>query len=108
MRLPLDNEWLVDCDEASCQLIRLVMITGESTRGRQAKPENIGKMREEGNGFFGTLDQALMGYLYKRAQGSTATTATELLANIRQSEHSIRDFLRAAQVTRKDLAGAQP
>lgn len=107
MRLLIDPEWLIDCDESSCQLIRLVTITGENARGRQAKPENIGKQREEGNGFYGTLEQALIGYLYKRLQGSQVSTAAEVLSHLRESEKHIHQWIEQAHIARRDLAGVQ-
>lgn len=79
MRIQLDPEWLIDCDDSSCQLIRLRTITGEGGRGKAVKAENIGKVREEGMGFYGRLDHALQAYLIKSMQNLEGhKTAAEL------------------------------
>ncbi len=80
MRIQLDPEWLVDCDEMSCQLIRLRTVTGDNARGRAAKTENIGKQREETVGSYGCYQHACEAYLKKRVQGSDSTTASEMIA----------------------------
>ncbi len=108
MRIQIDPEWLVDCDETCCQLIRLVTITGNNARGKQPKPENIGKIREEGNGFYGSLEQAIQGYLKKRLQGSECSTAEQILAHLRQSEQAVRELVAQLQMSRKDLARVEP
>jgi hypothetical protein len=79
MRLLLDPEWIIDCDNLSCNLIRLRTISAEGAAGRAPKEENIGKQREEIVGFYGTLQQAATAYLEKRVKGSTATTANEII-----------------------------
>lgn len=81
MRLQLDPEWLIDCDDMSCQLIHLKTITAEGGgRGKHmVKAENIGKIREEGMGFYGRLDQALQAYVVKSMQNLEGhKTAAEL------------------------------
>lgn len=103
MRIKLDDEWLIDADEMSCNLIRLRTITGENTRGRAANPENIGKQREEVVGFYGTLAQACQGYLNKRMQGSTATTAEQLIALCEAAVNAILEATR--DIPRKAIAG---
>lgn len=79
MRLQLDPEWAIECDDSSCQLIRIRTITGDNVRGKQAKAENIGKTRDEGMGFYGRLDHALQAYIAKKVQSQEGNkTAAEL------------------------------
>jgi hypothetical protein len=80
MRIQLDSEWIVDCDALSCNLIRLRTITAGIGRGRAAKAENIGQQREEVVGFYGSYQHACEAYLLKKTQGSSSTTAEELVA----------------------------
>lgn len=80
MRIQLDPEFLIDCDEMCCTLVKIRTISAESTRGRAANPENIGKQREEVLGHHGTFEQACRGYLKAKTQGSDATTAEMLIS----------------------------
>lgn len=80
MRIHLDPEWLIDGDENSVNLVRLRTVSGDNARGRAPKAENIGKQREEVVGFYGSVQQACVGYMSKRMQGSDATTAEQLIA----------------------------
>lgn len=90
MRLQLDPEWAIECDDSSCQLIRIRTITGDNNRGRQAKAENIGKTRDEGYGFYARLDQALQAYLMKSMQDLQGhKTAAELGTYMHQCMHYI-------------------
>lgn len=85
MRIQLDPEWLIDCDQTACQLIRLKLVTGESGRGKPVKAENIGTTREEGCGFYGRLDHALQGYLLKSTNELKDTkTPQELMGYMSQ------------------------
>ncbi len=85
MRLQLEPEWAIECDATSCQLIRVVTITGEHTRGRQAKAENIGKTRDDGYGFYGRLDHALQAYLLKSTAALPAVfNAQQVIAHMNQ------------------------
>lgn len=89
MRIQLDSEWLIDCDEVSCNLVRLVTITGDNARGRQPKAENIGKQREDVVAFCGTMEQACQAFLNKKTQTSGVTTAQELLSMLREATAAV-------------------
>lgn len=100
MRIKLDDEWVIDGDTLSVNLLRLRTITGDNARGRAANPENIGKQREEIVGFYGTIAQACQAYLNKRLQGSDSTTAEQLIALAEAAVNAIieatKDIPRAA------------
>lgn len=86
MRIQLDAEWLIDCDDSSCQILRLKTVTGDSGRGKPVKPENIGKVREEGYGFYGRLDHALQSFIMKKLGTQEGTmTAQQILDHINKS-----------------------
>lgn len=97
MRYQIDPNWLVDCDDSSCQLLRLTVITGENARGKKPLPENLGKTREEGMGFYANLEQALVhGYLAKSVQmntpqgpGSDHAQALQVLLEIRKAQETV-------------------
>lgn len=97
MRYQIDPDWLIDCDDSSCQLIRLRTITGENARGKKPSPENIGKQREEGMGFYANLEQALVhGYLVKSVQtsaaqgpGSDHAQALAVIQEIRRAQEAV-------------------
>ena len=80
MRIRLDDEYFIDGDERSVNLVRVRTITGDSARGRAPKAENIGAQREEIAGFYATISQACQGYLRWRTQGSDSTTVDQLVA----------------------------
>ncbi len=89
MRIQLDPEWLIDGDALSVNLIQLKTVTGDNAKGRAPKPENIGKIREETFGFYGTVQQACLAYLKARQNGSACTTAEELIALTEQAVTAI-------------------
>lgn len=104
MRYQINPDWIVDCDDTSCQLIRLRTITGENARGKKPSPENIGKQREEGMGFYANLEQALVhGYLIKRVQvaeprgegpGSDHAAALQVIEEIRKARDEVMAALK--------------
>jgi hypothetical protein len=91
MRIHLDNEWLLDGDELSVNLVRLRTVSGDNARGRAPNPENIGKVREEVVGFYGSMAQACQAYMNKRVQGSDATTAEQIISLVEQAVTAILD-----------------
>jgi hypothetical protein len=73
MKIDLDDTYAVEFDGLAFQLQKKRVVTGES-KGREAKPENIGKIQISVEGFYGTLPQALNGYLKKDIGAAEAET----------------------------------
>jgi hypothetical protein len=71
-RLDLDPNWSLVQDATCVTLVRKVVVTGENTRGRKAKAENIGKSRDSACGYFGSIPGAVEGWV--NASVITATT----------------------------------
>jgi hypothetical protein len=83
MIINLDEHWFIDADEVSCALTERRVITAkeEGAKGKAPKAENIGKIREVQQGFFGTITQACQAYLNKGvASMDGMMTATQIIA----------------------------
>jgi len=89
MILEIDDTWSVHCDDTCYSLIMKKVVEGG--RGRPAKAENIGKEREVNMGFYGTLEQALNGYLHKSINTTDAVfSIPQLITAIKKAEETIK------------------
>jgi len=79
MKINIDEQWCLDCDTDCVQLLFKV-ITGAGPKSKPTKEENIGKVRYDQHGYYGTVEQALKAYLTKKV-GSIGgeITANELI-----------------------------
>jgi len=91
MRLQICPAWAVDWDSQCYTLIHLTVITGEGKGAKKVKAENIGKMRENLVGYYGSnLKQALMAYVTKAAlEGDGVTDVSGLLYKLDQIEATV-------------------
>jgi hypothetical protein len=63
VRINIADNWYIDTDVTNFTLIRTEVITGNNSRGKRPLLQNIGKDREITVGYYGTLRQALDGYM---------------------------------------------
>lgn len=70
-RIELDKDFSFVFDGRCITLIRKTIITGEGRGSHLIKKENIGKIKDNEEGHFGRLDQALGAYISKAAAGAS-------------------------------------
>ena len=83
MQIDLDNTYRIEYDGLCFQLQKKRIVTGES-KGREAKPENIGKLQTTVEGYYGTLSQAIQGYI-KRDIGNDEKETFEAVLDVLES-----------------------
>jgi hypothetical protein len=89
MRIEITKDLLLEYDGTCYTVSKRGVVTGESTRGRKAKPENIGKITENVLGYYPTLAQALTRV---RDMSLTGTeTIDALMARLAASDQAIRE-----------------
>ena len=106
MRLRLNDEYLIDCDEQSVQLIRERTITGDNARGRKPSADKIGQKREEGMGFYATIEQACLAFMQKSVQGipEEAGGVQDVVGAIRDAEAHVIAAIRSAKWSKRQFA----
>ncbi|MFA6132404.1 MAG: hypothetical protein WC869_00155 [Phycisphaerae bacterium] len=92
MRLQIDPNWAIDWDGQCLTLIHFTVITGEGKGAKKTKAENIGKMRENLLGYYGSnLKQVLMAYVTKSVlEGDGTVDVAGLLYKLDQIEDTIK------------------
>lgn len=91
MRLQICPNWAIDWDGQCYTLIHFTVITGEGKGAKKTKAENIGKMRENLLGYYGSnLKQVLFAYVSKAAlEGDGTTDVAGLMHKLDQIEDTI-------------------
>ena len=77
-RIELDKDFSLLFDGRCITLVRKSVITGEGRGAHLIKKENIGKIKDNDEGFYGRLDQALSAYMHKAAAGASPDVAAVL------------------------------
>lgn len=92
MRLQITPTWAIDWDGQCLTLIHLTVITGEGKGAKKTKAENIGKLRENLIGYYGTnLKQVLMAYVSRAAlEGEGTVDVSGLLNKLDQIEDTLK------------------
>lgn len=91
MRLQITPTWAIDWDGQCLTLIHLTVITGEGKGAKKTKAENIGKLRENLIGYYGTnLKMVLMAYVSRAAlEGEGTVDVSGLLYRLDQIEATL-------------------
>lgn len=92
MRLQICPKWAIDWDGQCLTLIHFTVITGEGKGASKTKAENIGKLRENLIGYYGSnLRQVLMAYVSRAAlEGDGVTDVAGLLTRLDQIEDTLK------------------
>lgn len=93
--IKIDNDYKIVSDEHNFILQCKRIITGNNIKGKQAKPENIGKEIWDDDGYYRTIRQLLEDYARKKTLKSNAKTFEELfkvLNEIKKIIMSIKDI----------------
>ena len=89
MRLEF-TDFIIESDSHNFTIYRKVVVTGESTRGRKAKDENIGKERLDVVGHYYDLPAACSGLLRERLNDAERVTVNEIKNICDQTVEQIR------------------
>ena len=81
--LRINDVYGIRTDDNCCTLVRLRTITGENARGKAPKVENLGKVREEVVGYYGTLIQAIQAF-FERATREEADASNASLDQLKE------------------------
>ena len=111
MRLQIDPHWAVDWDGSNLTLVHLTVITGEGKGARMTKAENIGKMRETNEGYYGkNLRAALQGYVERvTLAGEGTVDLTGLITKLQEIHATLKAFSeRYAGAIEPLIVGAVP
>ena len=88
MNITIGN-YVIRADALSVNLYERYVVTGENTRGREAKPESIGQTRERVVGYYARLDQALAALLEHVVGTSDAETVADLKATMERCAQQV-------------------
>jgi len=89
VKIDLDENYAVEFDGIAFQLQKKRVVTGNN-KGREAKPENIGKVQTTVDGYYGTLAQALKGYRNKDI-GASEIEGIELILDLMEAQEARLD-----------------
>lgn len=94
MRLQLDPSWAIDWDGQCYTLIHFTVITGEGKGAKKTKAENIGKLRENLCGYYGSnLRQVIGAYVSKAAlEGDGTADISKLIDKLDQLDETIKNL----------------
>jgi hypothetical protein len=90
-RIELDDSYSMVFDGRCISLVKKVVITGEGRGAHLIKKENIGKVKDHEEGFYGRLDQALSAYMTKTVCNSCSDVTT-ILAKLSEIEKTLTRF----------------
>lgn len=90
-RIELDKDFSFVFDGRCITLIRKTIITGEGRGAHLIKKENIGKVKDNEEGHYGRLDQALGAYISKAA-ASASPDVQAVLNKLLDIEKSLTRF----------------
>lgn len=90
-RIELDKDFSLIFDGRCISLVRKTVITGEGRGAHLIKKENIGKMKDNDEGFYGRLDHALSAYMSK-AGASAGPDVAAVLNKLLEIEQSLTRF----------------
>ena len=90
-RIELDNDFSLIHDGRCLTLVRKTVITGEGRGAHLIKKENIGKVKDNEEGYYGRLDQALTVYVSK-AGANASPDVKAVLAKLTEIEKTLTRF----------------
>ncbi len=90
-RIELDNDFSILHDGRCITLIRKTIITGEGRGAHLIKKENIGKTKDNEEGHYARLDQALTAYVSK-AGASASPDVKSVLVKLSEIEKTLTRF----------------
>jgi hypothetical protein len=90
-RIELDNDFSFLFDGRCITLVRKTVITGEGRGAHLIKKENIGKIKDNEEGHYGRLDQALSAYVSKAA-ASASPDVQAILNKLNVIEQTLTRF----------------
>lgn len=90
-RIELDKDFSFLFDGRCITLVRKTVITGEGRGAHLIKKENIGKIKDNDEGYYGRLDQALSAYIHK-AGASASPDVQAVLNKLLEIEKSLSRF----------------
>lgn len=95
LEIKIDNEYQIVSDDNNFILQKKRIITGENVKGKQVKPENIGKEVWDDKGYYRTIGQLVEDYARKKILKSNAKTFQELFSILRDIENKIKQIVDA-------------
>ena len=93
IQIKIDNDYQIVGDDNNFILQKKRIITGENTKGKQVKPENIGKEVWDDEGYYRTIRYLIEDYARKKTLKSNAKTFQELFGILRDIESAIKHIL---------------
>ena len=93
LEIKIDNDYQIVSDDNNFILQKKRIITGENTKGKQAKPENIGKEVWDDEGYYRTIRYLIEDYARKKTLKSNAKTFQELFGILRDIENKIKQIV---------------
>lgn len=88
MRLRIGN-YGIHSDSTCFTFVKYVVITGQKTKGREAKKENIGKEREQAIGYYAKMQDALKAWLQQELLDSDEMSLEQLVEFIDELDSKI-------------------
>ena len=90
-RVELDNDYSLIHDGRCTTLVRKTIITGEGRGAHLIKKENIGKVKDNEEGHYARLDQALTAYVSKAAANASPDVKS-VLVKLAEIEKTLTRF----------------